>query len=138
MNSSILVDTNILIYAIDADSKFHNSFIKFLSATEISFFTTIKNISEFLVVLTRKAGIDIPVTTCLQILDSLLSNIDILYPDPMTLKTFYDLINKYKPRGLWIHDIEIVSIAISHGISKIVTNNIDDFKRIEEIEIVRI
>jgi predicted nucleic acid-binding protein len=48
----------------------------------------------------------------------------------MTFKIFQDLIQKYNPRGLWIHDVEIASIGIAYGISTIATNNISDFGRI--------
>ena len=57
MNNSVLVDTNVLIYAIDADSQFHHRALKFLSDPTIQFFITSKNISEFLVVLTQLSGL---------------------------------------------------------------------------------
>ena len=138
MNNSVLVDTNVLIYAIDADSKFHQRALNFLCDPTIRFFTTSKNISEFLVVLTRNKEIDISTNECLELLNDLIEDIEILYPNPTTIKLFYDLIRKYNPRGLWIHDLEIASISISYGISKIVTNNIVDFKRIDEIDIIQI
>ena len=138
MNNSVLIDTNVLIYAIDADSQFHYRALKFLSDPTIRYFITSKNISEFLVVLTRNEDINISTAECLELLNDLIADISILYPNPMTLKLFYDLLRKYNPRGLWIHDIEIASISIAHGISKIVTNNVADFNRIDEIEIIKI
>ena len=138
MNNSVLVDTNVLIYATDADSQFHDRALRFLLAPTIRLFTTSKNISEFLVVLTRNNEISLSTSECLEILNRLLIDIAILYPNPMTIKVFHDLIRKYNPRGLWIHDVEIASIGITHGISTIATNNIADFKRIDEIEIMQI
>ena len=38
MNNSVLVDTNVLIYAIDADSQFHHRALKFLSDPTKRFF----------------------------------------------------------------------------------------------------
>ncbi len=137
-NNSILVDTNVLIYAVDADSKFHNDALEFLSDPELKLFTTSKNISEFLVVLTRNEEISLSSNECLEILDSLLTDIVILYPSPMTSKVFYELIRKYNPRGLWIHDLEIASIAIAYGISTIATNNVADFGRMAELKIKQI
>ena len=138
MNSSVLVDTNVLIYAIDADSQFHHRALTLLSDTTVRFFVTSKNISEFLVVLTRDDDINISTVKCLEILNDLLADMEILYPNSMTIKVFYELVRKYNPRGLWIHDIEIASISIAHGISKIATMNISDFERIDEIEILPI
>ena len=109
-----------------------------LSDTTVRFFVTSKNISEFLVVLTRDDDINISTAKCLEILNDLLADMEILYPNSMTIKVFYELVRKYNPRGLWIHDIEIASISIAHGISKIATMNISDFERIDEIEILPI
>ena len=138
MNSSILIDTNILIYAIDADSRFHNSALKLLFDPTLKLFTTSKNLSEFLVVLTRNKEIELSTAECFELLNSLLTDINILYPNPTTFKIFQNLISKYNPRGLWIHDVEIASIGLAYGISTIATNNIADFKRIAEIEVIKI
>ena len=59
MDNSILVDTNVLIYAVDADSQFNEQAIKFLSDPALKLFTTSKNISEFLVILTRDTEINL-------------------------------------------------------------------------------
>ncbi len=136
MNSAILIDTNILIYAIDADSRFHNSSLKLLFDPTLKLFTTSKNLSEFLVVLTRNKEIELSTTECFELLNSLLTDINILYPNPTTFRIFQNLISKYNPRGLWIHDVEIASIGLAHGISTIATNNIADFNRIAEIEVI--
>ncbi|WP_067619310.1 type II toxin-antitoxin system VapC family toxin [Dissulfuribacter thermophilus] len=138
MDNSILVDTNVLIYAVDADSQFNNQAVKFLSDSALKLFTTSKNISEFLVVLTRNAEIELSSSECLDILSSLLSDIEILYPTPISMDVFQKLVRKYNPRGLWIHDVEIASIGMAHGISVIATNNIADFKRIAELEVIEI
>ena len=127
-----------LIYAVDADSLFHEQAINFLSDSALKLFTTSKNVSEFLVVLTRNSEIALSSSECLDIINSLLSDIAILYPTPASMNVFQELIRKYNPRGLWIHDVEIASIAISHGISVITTNNIVDFKRIDELKIIEI
>ena len=74
MKDAILVDTNVLIYAVDADSRFHEQAIKFLSDSALKLFTTSKNISESLVVLTRNSEIELSSSECLDILNSLLSN----------------------------------------------------------------
>ncbi|OQX63213.1 MAG: hypothetical protein B5M56_03740 [Desulfococcus sp. 4484_241] len=74
MENAILVDTNVLIYAVDADSRFHEQASNFLSDSALKLFTTSKNISESLVVLTRNSEIELSSSECLDILNSLLSN----------------------------------------------------------------
>ena len=136
MSNRLLIDTNILIYSIDVDSKFHHKSIKLLLDPDNELYTTSKNRSEFLVVLTRAESIKITVQEALDILSELLTNITILYPTEQTRNIFYKLLKKYTPTGLRIHDFEIVSIALANGIKNIATQNISDFKNIEEIKIV--
>ena len=135
MNNRILVDTNILIYSIDADSKFHKRSLEVLLDPDKELYTTSKNISEFLVVLTRTKTVKINVIEALEILSELLTNINVLYPDKQTHLMFYELLKKYQPIGLRIHDFEIASISLANGIDTIATENRPDFKNIEEIKI---
>ncbi len=136
MSNRILVDTNILIYSIDADSKFHQKSLEILLDPENELYTTSKNLSEFLVVLTRAETVRINVIDALGILSELLTDITILYPNEKTHLIFYELLKKYKPVGLKIHDFEIASISLANGIDKIATKNKSDFKNIEEIKIL--
>ncbi len=138
MSSSVVVDTNVLVYAIDADSKFHDRALNIMLDPTMQLFTTSKNISEFLVVLTRNGDRGFSTHEYLEVLNSLLIDVNVLYSNPTTFSTFQDLIVKYNPRGLWIHDVEIASISIAYGIPTIVTNNVSDFKRIKEVEVVPI
>ncbi len=132
-SKTVLVDTNVLIYAIDLESKFHSYAVKFLSDSSISLFTTSKNISEFLVVLTRDRELSVSVIECWRVLNSLLKNFTVLYPSRFSLSIFKELTEKYEPKGLRIHDVEIASIGISFGISTILTNNPSDFNYMDEI-----
>ncbi len=49
----VLVDTNVLIYSIDGDSMFNSRAIKLMTNPKYDLYTTTKNISEFLVVITN-------------------------------------------------------------------------------------
>jgi|GEM_PF-6526811 len=46
-----------------------------------------------------------------------------------------DLLRKYQPIGLQIHDFEIVSVGLSNQVSTIATFNEKDFKKVSEIEL---
>ncbi len=46
-----------------------------------------------------------------------------------------DLLRKYQPIGLQIHDFEIVSIALSNQVATIATFNKKDFNKVSEIEL---
>jgi len=134
--NKILVDTNVLVYSIDEDSKFHTISRNLVQNPDNHLYTTSKNLSEFLVVLTR--GVEIPVTieNALELLTNLLPFFTILYPSESSFKILQEILLKYKPKGLRIHDFEIISIGIQNGIKNIATLNAVDFKGISEVEIV--
>jgi len=136
MSNRLLVDTNILIYAVDEDSKYHGQSLYLIQNSEYSLFLTSKNITEFFVALTRTPDINISIRECLACLDSLLPYFDVIYPNQGSLEKLKYLIYKYNPSGLWIHDLEIISMAMEYKISRIATKNLQDFEKVEGIEII--
>jgi hypothetical protein len=60
----------------------------------------------------------------------------VIYPNQGSLEKLKYLIYKYNPCGLWIHDLEIISIAMEYSISRIVTKNLEDFEKVEEIKVI--
>ncbi len=134
--NNILLDTNLLIYAIDEDSKYYNSVQNILFAESNNLFTTSKNISEFLSVVTRYPDKSISIKDALVVINEFKSIFTILYPSEQSNLIFLDLLKKYSPHGLKIHNFEIISIALSHNIENIATVNRKDFSGIKEINLV--
>ena len=136
MKNSLLVDTNILVYAADKDSEFYRRARQLLFESDYSLITTSKNISEFLSVVTKGIKVPLSVPDALSTLEEILETFTILYPTNFTFITFQNLLRKYKPTGLRIHDYEIASIGISNGVTKVATVNTKDFIAIEEISLI--
>jgi predicted nucleic acid-binding protein len=134
--NNLLIDTNVLIYAIDEDSKYFHSVQRWLYSDNLKLFTTSKNISEFLAVVTRLPNASISISEALKITDDFQAAFTVLYPDEKSNLLFRKLLKKYSPQGLKIHDYEIVSIALANNIKKIATLNQKDFSIIDEIEII--
>jgi predicted nucleic acid-binding protein len=133
--SRMLLDTNILVYALDEDSRFHVRASQIIHGDKEELFTTSKNLSEFLSVVTRPLPKAVSVPQALQALDEITSVVTVLFPTPSSFRIFRDLLSRYEPVGLRIHDMEIVSIALDNEISQIVSVNKKDFERIEEVRI---
>ena len=76
----ILVDTNVLVYSVDEDSKFNSRAIKLLTNPNYNLYTTSKNLSEFLVVLTRGIEVPLNIIEAIDLLEDLMANLTILYP----------------------------------------------------------
>jgi predicted nucleic acid-binding protein len=132
--SKLLIDTNVLIYSIDKDSKYFDKAQKIFSE-QIELYTTSKNISEFLSVVTRLPKNPLSLNNALQIAEDITSLMTILYPTPESLIIFLDLLQKYKPMGLKIHDYEILSIGIANKITTVATFNEKDFIKVEELDL---
>ncbi len=133
MSNKLLVDTNILVYAIDEDSQFYVASRSVLQQRNKTLFTTSKNLTEFLTVTTRSSGYGLSTETALNLLQKLIQQLEIIYPTPDSLATFLALVTSYQPSGLKLHDFEIISIALANGISEIATFNKKDFRTIAEI-----
>lgn len=138
MNDKVLVDTNILIYAIDQDSQYHSKSRDLLLNLEADLFTTSKNLSEFLAVVTKGHTVSLSIDDALLAINDFLETITILYPDEISFSIFRELLQEYHPTGLRIHDFEIISIGLAHKIKQIATKNIQDFKNVKEISLINI
>ncbi|MBW8049673.1 MAG: type II toxin-antitoxin system VapC family toxin [Cytophagales bacterium] len=133
--SKIVIDTNIFVYAIDEDSKFFTKSQNFLLDTKYEQFTTSKNISEFLAVVTR-GKFPIQIKDALSVVNDIKSSMNVLFPTLSSFSIFEELLSKYEPVGLKIHDFEIASIGLGNQISQVATFNRKDFVEIKEINLI--
>jgi predicted nucleic acid-binding protein len=131
----VFIDTNVLVYAYDANSIFHERANAFLLNTSLDFYVSSKNISEFFAVLTK---LNEPFANIFQFYQDIRLNTTLLFPDNTSIVIFETLMKKYQPKGNRIFDVEIVSIAVANGISEIATVNTKDFLSITEISVLSI
>lgn len=96
-----------------------------------------KNLTEFLTVITRYPKSSLPIQKAIGIIHDFTDIMTILYPTNHSYQIFINLLNKYKPSGLKIHDFEIISIGLAHHILDIATINIKDFKDVSEMNIFK-
>lgn len=129
--NSVLLDTNVLVYSIDEDSKYFSASQKLIYDTNVKLYTTSKNISEMLAVLTRHPQNKISGKKAVDIIKGILSYVNLLFPDEKSSVLFFELLLQYKPTGLKIHDFEILSIAKANCVDSIATFNVKDFKNVE-------
>lgn len=134
--SKLLVDTNILVYGIDEDSQFFNQSRQILDHSENQLITTSKNLIEFLAVVTRSSGYDLETKVALEILDEIIQRVEIVYPSQDSLAIFLELSERYQPKGLKLHDFEIISIGLAAGVHDVATFNTKDFKAVKEVSLL--
>lgn len=136
--NKVFLDTNVLIYSTNYDSKYFSETNEYINESKLSFYTSSKNLSEFLSVVTRKPANPLKIEQALLLIENFISKFIILYPDSNSFSVFKELLKKYKPLGLKIHDFEIVSISISNNINSILTYNEKDFIEVKEVSLVKI
>lgn len=135
--NKILLDTNIMIYSIDEESKYFTKAQTLISNPNFEFYITSKNLSEFLSVVTRFPQNSLNIDAALSIIQDFQEFTTILYPTKRAFAVFQELLYKYKPTGLKIHDYEIVSIALANQVKIIATFNVKDVKNIQEISLYK-
>ena len=133
--SSYLVDTNILLRSADRS---HPSSTSATNAIEIllrrgeQLYITPQNLIEFWNVATRpreKNGLGYSITET-QIETERIKNILPLLPEtPAIFEQWEKLVKTYEVKGVNVHDARLVAVILIHGLSHVLTFNVDDFQR---------
>ncbi len=132
---NLVLDTNILLYALDESAVFHSKSLEIMRSTSFNHFITTKSISEYFAVCSK---LDYEREKVMAFYEDMQENMFFLFPSKKSLSIFTELIEKYQPRGNRIFDIEIVSIMLANEVKNLATFNINDFKNIIEINLLSI
>ncbi|MEM8895275.1 MAG: type II toxin-antitoxin system VapC family toxin [Bacteroidota bacterium] len=136
--SKVLIDTNLLVYSVDRDSKYYERSSALMESDTLELVTSSKNIVELLVVLTKSRGYNLTSQLALEIVSAISSRATIIYPNYKSITLLRDLVKKYEPKGLRIHDMEIIAISLAYDINLIATLNIKDFSTVTEIDLLEL
>jgi predicted nucleic acid-binding protein len=120
----MLLDSNILIYAINESSPKHELAQHFLQANRSRLVISHQNITEVLRVLTHPIYPN-PMTPiqALESIKAIASKATVIYPTSNTEQLFYSLIKKYQIKGDQTFDTNLVATALTHEVRSIVTDN---------------
>lgn len=132
----MLVDSNILIYAINRRSPKHTSAQNFLLNNIGNLEVAHQNILETLRVLTHpKFPSPMKINDALKAINSIVKTCRVIYPEEETYHITLLLIKENKPVSDQIFDAYLVATALSNGIATIATDNTRDFKKFKEIKL---
>ena len=130
----VLIDSNIIVYAINISSPKHSSAQNFLQS-EIGHLTfSHQNVLESFRVLTHHQFTN-PMSSndALGAIVAIVQNAHLLSPNYSTYYLALELIKKYDISGDNIFDTYLAATALSNDIKTIATDNTKDFKKIIEI-----
>lgn len=141
--TACLLDSNILVYANNEDSPFHNPCKRLVEDAIDGHFRAYiahQNLLELYAVVTDKRRVEKPLTP--KSANSLINfylttgNVSILYPSPATFGILGKLIAAHAPLSHGVFDIVLVALMIENGISTIHTANTRHFANFKEITAV--
>ena len=133
----ILVDSNVLIYAINSRSPKSNRAQSFLKNSAGNFSVAHQNILESLRVLTHpKFPKPMKIESAISSLEAITNAASIVSPDYRTQRIALDLIRRHRLVSDEIFDAYLVATALANDIYEIATDNEQDFKKIKEIKVI--
>lgn len=138
-----LIDTNILVYAYNVDSPFHEKAKKIIQKAvkgEIPTAVSIQNLVELYAVITDKRRVEHPLSP-IRARDLIEfykchENIQVIAPSSRTLEILTGLIEKHKSRGQSIFDFLLAATMIDNDIREIYTSNTTHFQPFEIIKTI--
>jgi predicted nucleic acid-binding protein len=138
---TVFIDTNILVYATDDESPFNAKslgIINQLMTDGINFAISPQIVREYLVVLTRGLPPDDPArSAALHNVRKFVEAFSLLDENSESVARLQTIMENFDVGGKQIHDANIVAVMLVHGVKRLLTYNLDDFKKFDHwIEIL--
>jgi len=138
----VLLDTNVLVYASNADAPVHErarTIVERALAGELDAALTPQVLAEYLAVVTDPRRLEHPIAP-----RDAQGQVDALLDGPMRLLTLgevttrrlAELATAYDVRAQRLYDLHLVATMLAHGVLTIYTANVRDFRRYAEVTAV--
>ena len=133
----MLVDSNILVYSINRRSAKHVAAKNFFQSKAGDLKIAHQNIFETLRILTHpKFPFPMKINEALKAIDNILKSCQVVSPNEKTYYITFLLIRENRVKSDQIFDAYLAATALSNGIDTIATDNIRDFKKFKEINLI--
>jgi predicted nucleic acid-binding protein len=136
-----LADTNVLIYALDADAPHHTAARALIEAARdgsTTLYVTPQILSEFYAVVTNARRVAKPRSSA-EVLDAISDLLTFLHVLPIpahVVDGWLNLVRRHPVIGADVFDLQIVATMQANDVQRIYTFNTRDFEMIGEISIV--
>jgi predicted nucleic acid-binding protein len=136
-----IVDTNVLVYALDADAPQHaaaRALLEMAREASITLFTTSQILCEFYSIVTNPRRVSKPrsAADALTAISSLLAFLHVLPVPAHTVDGWMDLLRRHPVTGSDVFDLQIVATMQANGMQRIYTFNTADFEPFTELSVV--
>jgi predicted nucleic acid-binding protein len=133
--NGVLVDSNILIYALNRSSPKYNGAREFIEKYHNSVYIAHQNIWETLRIVTHPTYIKSQGKIKANLAEKFVNQLNVISPLNSTYFLTIDLIKKYNVSLNSIFDSYLVATMLTHNIDTIVTDNERDFGEFQEIKV---
>jgi predicted nucleic acid-binding protein len=136
-----IVDTNVLVYGLDADAQQHTAARALLEAGRngsATLYVTLQILCEFYSIVTNARRVAKPRDSAeaLSALSDLLAFLHVLPVPAHTVEGLMKMLGRHPVTGADVFDLQIVATMQANSIQRIYTFNTDDFKAFTDLTIV--
>jgi predicted nucleic acid-binding protein len=132
----VLVDSNVIVYAINISSPKHKKAQRFLQREKERLSVSHQNVFESLRVLTHpKFPSPMPMDQALDAVERIVRVLDLISPSPRTYYLTQELIMKYRVSSDRIFDAYLTATALDNDVLEIATDNEKDFLVFQEVRV---
>ena len=137
-----IADTNVLVYALDADAPQHataRALLELARSGSVILYVTSQILCEFYSVVTNARRVARPRTPddALNAISDLLAFLHVLPIPSRTVEGWMRLLRRHPVTGGDIFDLQIIATMQANGIARIYTFNTDDFSAFAELEVMK-
>jgi len=136
-----IIDTNVLVYALDADSTQHTASRALLETAHDGstiLYVTSQILCEFYSIVTSARRVSKPRTPAdaLSAISGLLAFLHVLPIPAHTVEGWIGLLRRHPVIGGEIFDLQIIAAMQANGVQRIYTFNTNDFEAFPELSVV--
>ncbi|HHJ20134.1 MAG TPA: PIN domain-containing protein [Gammaproteobacteria bacterium] len=136
-DSPLFIDTNILVYANVIETPFHEQALAMINTSHEAgrtIWISRQVIREYLVTLTRPQTFEnLPRATVLEQVEQFIDRFQVADDTAIVSEQLFKLMGDYKIGGKQVHDANIVATMLAYDIPCLLTHNVKDFQRFEEV-----
>lgn len=133
----ILVDSNLLIYAINRSSPKHQAAQSYIQTYKDELCVAQQNILESLRVLSHPVfPHSLSISAAMDAITGIVDACTLLTPMRETYELTLHLLRRYSLRSDDVYDTYLVATALTYGVTKIATDNEKDFRVFTEITVI--
>jgi predicted nucleic acid-binding protein len=135
-----IVDTNVLVYAFDADAQQHLASRSLPGAARngaTKLYVTTQILCEFYSIVTNSRRVAKPRSAAdtVTAIEGILSFVHVLPTPAHTVQTWLDPIRRRSVTGAEVFDLQLAATMLANGVHRIYTCNATDFETFSELEV---